>query len=202
MFVYALSDPCDPTHIRYVGWANDPEHRLCMHLCEAKTDRKTHKLDWLRSLLRRGVKPNLTILAGATNQSDVLELERQYISELRAQGHVLTNATAGGDGLLAPSEETRTKMSLKASQSLRERWKNPNYREKMSAVGKAGVVQYWTTANKEPLRVAQRDRVQKQWADPEQREKLREAARKRWADPIKRAAILEAQKRGRNVASR
>jgi hypothetical protein len=104
-----------------------------------------HRLAWLRQLAATGLVPMVKILASATRAADLIPLERQWIADLRAQGVRLTNATAGGEGMPDPSEETRIKLRArpptvtakskeKARQLMLARWADPAWRAKMAAV--------------------------------------------------------------------
>jgi hypothetical protein len=64
-FIYALEDPRDSIP-RYIGKSNDPDKRLRGHINEAarNTDKKRtdHKNNWIRSLLKDGIEPVVSIL--------------------------------------------------------------------------------------------------------------------------------------------
>lgn len=94
VFIYCLSDP--ETHeIRYVGKAIDVRARLSSHLGDKKSSHKSH---WIKSLLSRGLKPELEILESffESNDLDWQESERWWISYLRFIGCKLTNYDSGG----------------------------------------------------------------------------------------------------------
>ncbi len=99
--VYALRDPFTG-HVRYVGWSIAPLARLRRHMKEARCG-TTHKCRWLASL--PGVWPLLHILESGFG--DPAEPEIRWIAEMRKRGYDLTNATAGGDGVIDPSPELR-----------------------------------------------------------------------------------------------
>lgn len=103
-FIYGLYDPRDPWIVRYIGKTRDTDSRLKRHVDEALKypDRKTHKLDWVRSLLKSGVGPLLRIIERVTNKK-WQERERYWIKEFRKRNHPLTNGTDGGEGLSDPS---------------------------------------------------------------------------------------------------
>jgi hypothetical protein len=102
--------------IRYVGKAQDPAHRLNVHLYAAKTgksqDNRSHKYNWIRELLREDLAPELVVLESGLNDSIASERERYWIADLRQAGHRLTNHTDGGEGMLGAifSPETRAKI--------------------------------------------------------------------------------------------
>lgn len=97
-FIYALLDPLT-LEIRYVGKSNDPHERLRGHLIDSKCDRENNrKANWIRSLLRRGLKPKMEII----DEVSVLEwepAEAAYIIFYKKEGCDLLNGTPGGDGV-------------------------------------------------------------------------------------------------------
>lgn len=98
--VYALYDPAMSDHVRYVGVSSYPELRLFQHLEEALvSNAHTWKLNWIRSLQRKGRDPEIRVLCTCETRSEALIQEQHFIRELRARSHRLTNATAGGEGL-------------------------------------------------------------------------------------------------------
>ena len=107
--IYGLTDPATG-EVRYIGKSNNPEKRLKNHL---RDRRKSHRVSWLKSLTRSGLRPGLVILE-KVDDADWQEAERRWIKHFQEQGADLTNSTDGGDGLDNPSEETRKKMSEKA----------------------------------------------------------------------------------------
>ena len=54
-FIYTLSDKSG--NIRYIGKSNTPRKRLYSHIIECKTDRKSHKISWIKSLLNKNEVP-------------------------------------------------------------------------------------------------------------------------------------------------
>lgn len=56
-FIYTLKDPITD-EIRYVGKSDDPKNRLVEHLKKSKYN-KTHKNNWIISLLDKDLKPIL-----------------------------------------------------------------------------------------------------------------------------------------------
>lgn len=109
--VYTLSHPI--THeIRYVGVTHQSEAaRLNEHICHSKRD-KHHRATWIRSLVRQGLRPRLTVIERGIG-SDWVVCEQRWIAYHRSIGTRLTNATDGGEGTLGwvPSPERREKMA-------------------------------------------------------------------------------------------
>lgn len=146
LFVYGLCDP-RTNEIRYVGKvAGYLNSRLRGHIREARTtQRRNHRLNWVRSLLVLNLEPNIILLERCALASELPRVERSQIAHFRAHGDRLTNETDGGEGIPNPSEDTRRKLRarpqvgwpMKAREACRERlralWQNPEYRQKMSA---------------------------------------------------------------------
>lgn len=90
-FIYALVES-GTNNIRYVGKANDIQHRLKGHL---NTDNNTHKSNWIKSANKQ---IELFVL-DEVDISDWQFWEIYWISQCKAWGFNLTNHTTGGDGL-------------------------------------------------------------------------------------------------------
>lgn len=116
-WIYLLQDPRYhevERSIRYVGISTAPDIRYKDHLEEACSGLRTHKCNWIRSLLEVGLDPMLVLVESGQGPSWE-SCEQFYIKFYRDEvGCNLTNMTAGGDGTLGRrlSEETRLKMSL------------------------------------------------------------------------------------------
>ena len=94
-FIYTLEDPITG-EIRYVGKANSLKSRLYGHIIECnRQDRKTHKINWIKSLLEKGMRPIISILDEVPG--DEWEYwERYWIQQLNQWGTNLTNISSGG----------------------------------------------------------------------------------------------------------
>ncbi len=109
--VYGLKDPTTGV-VRYVGWTVNLKRRLRDHLKPSQLLKfNTHKVKWLRSLVTRGLIPEVQVLESGSG-SGWQESERKWISYFKAAGN-LTNHTDGGDGTPGrhPSVETRKRWS-------------------------------------------------------------------------------------------
>ncbi len=112
--VYALIDPRF-NEIRYIGiTTQSPNQRLIRHISEARHSlRRDHRVNWIKSLLDIGIKPEFKIISDTTKEN-IFKEERKQITHFRNLGYRLTNSTDGGEGVLNPSPETRAKMSYHA----------------------------------------------------------------------------------------
>lgn len=97
--VYVLEDPSGVSQTVYIGQTNDPGKRLAEHLTPSHLKSRTHKNNWIRSLLLRGVTPQFTVLETVPAGGDYDESECFHIAYFRSLGMSLCNGTDGGDGL-------------------------------------------------------------------------------------------------------
>jgi hypothetical protein len=102
-FVYALFDPADPSHVRYVGMAPSRASRPYEHAprVRAHPEDGTHLAWWIRKLQAEGREPAVMILEElpeGTDRKFLGFIESCYIKSLRQIGHRLTNANDGGWG--------------------------------------------------------------------------------------------------------
>ena len=92
--IYALREN---GFVRYVGKTrNALEWRLADHLKGAIAGGRTYKYCWIRSMLKRGLAPTITLLEVANGDGNVEE--RKWIAYFKGYGIKLTNVTDGGDG--------------------------------------------------------------------------------------------------------
>jgi len=94
--IYCLRDP-RTQEIRYIGKASDLRWRMFGHLCPSSLKTNTHKNNWIKSLLKLGLRP----LCESIFRVPVVHwevAERAAIAEAKALGFNLTNETDGGDG--------------------------------------------------------------------------------------------------------
>lgn len=105
-FMYSLIDPVTEQE-RYIGKTDTPQRRLKEHLQDR---RKTHKSNWIASLLSRGLEPAMRILEEVP-VTQWQERERYWIAYYRSLGCPLTNGSDGGDGIINPTPEDRAKRS-------------------------------------------------------------------------------------------
>lgn len=93
--IYSLSDP-RTGEIRYVGKTiKSLGKRRAQHVYSASCGGECHRDTWIRSLLKEGLKPNISLIE-LTNESEWDVRERYWIAQYRLT-HNLTNYEDGGD---------------------------------------------------------------------------------------------------------
>lgn len=105
-FIYALVDPREPEHVRYVGMtasSRDGRSRPEYHRRYASPTNRTHShlACWVRKLHRDGIAYQVVVLdrlCPGTPRELVGRREMAHIAHAKALGHCLVNATPGGDG--------------------------------------------------------------------------------------------------------
>lgn len=95
-FIYTLNDPIT-YEVRYVGKSNMPKRRYYAHMRADKTA-SSHKINWVQSLVKEGLKPDLFIVKEVPI-SEWKEWERYFIKYFKKIGNNVINHTKGGDGL-------------------------------------------------------------------------------------------------------
>lgn len=138
-FIYTLSDINGD--VRYIGKSNTPRKRLYSHIKECKTSNKSHKINWIKSLILKDELPIMEVLDEVIEEN--WEFWEQYwIEQFRQWGFNLTNISIGGtNNNYKRSIETKQKMRVsklgtklsedqkdRISQSVRQKYKdNPGY---------------------------------------------------------------------------
>lgn len=210
-YIYALHCPIAKT-VRYIGKSVNPSERFAQHLYFAKTGRSDHyAARWIRKVLAAGMSPILEVFYEVKADEDWREVERFWISEAESFGWVLTNTTAGGDGV-----EITCPIALENwKNSVRDRWQDPELRrrnsEKLIAFystpeGKANKVR--TSSAPAKVKAAREGQINN-WKDPAYREtimrlktspavvsKQAEGARHQWANPEIREKMVEGLRNG------
>lgn len=109
MSIYGLRDP-ETKEVRYIGVTKRAKQRYSQHVYRRVT---SHKGNWILSLRARGLKPEFFVIREVPfSERETAEVET--ILQYRENGARLTNATAGGRGMLNASQETREKISRKS----------------------------------------------------------------------------------------
>ena len=93
--IYILIDP-ENQQVRYVGKANNISERYKAHLNRARKH-QIHKLNWINSLRKKGLKPIIKII-DIVPINDWVFWETYWIAQFKAWGFKLINYTNGGDG--------------------------------------------------------------------------------------------------------
>ena len=93
--IYKLIDPRNNS-IRYIGLTSKTlDARLSKHLADAKTNKKTHKCNWIRSLISNDITPIIRLIEECS-ENESKEREIYWISYYGREN--LVNGTNGGDG--------------------------------------------------------------------------------------------------------
>ena len=109
MIIYVLCDP-ETCEVRYVGkTVQSLPARLRGHLAESRNGSSSHRCNWIRSLVSRGLVPVIEPICLAAG--DGSKTEQQIISLCRDLGIDLINGTIGGDGPERLLPEHRQKIS-------------------------------------------------------------------------------------------
>lgn len=124
MFIYTLTDP--RTKIaRYIGKTKDIEDRYRRHLQKSYLeggDKNTYKSNWIKSLLKIGLKPIIEIL-DVGDVDNINELEIYWIAQFRQWGFKLTNLSEGGEigvDWTGRKHKEESKMKMKMNQPTRK----------------------------------------------------------------------------------
>lgn len=107
-FIYGLVDP-RTNHVRYVGKANRPKHRLTSHLTPTQMNRSTPKINWFNELHSEGKIPDIVILEEVVYDK-WQDAEKKWIRHYRnVLGYPpLTNIGDGGEcGTASPEAVKR-----------------------------------------------------------------------------------------------
>ncbi len=114
--IYCLSDPIIG-EIRYIGKTSQTlQQRLSKHLSRFSLVPATHKNNWIKELLFKGLKPTIELL-DCVPTDDWEFWEQWYIAYFKGFGIRLTNGTNGGE--CGPSNKIND--GLSASQRYRNR---------------------------------------------------------------------------------
>ncbi len=107
-FIYLLRCP-ETNTIRYIGKANNPNKRYTEHMRKDRTA-STHKINWIQSLLNKGLKPVLEILKEVPMNE--WKMWEKYYIELYRKKFDLTNYTEGGEGSFRGNQTSFKKGSV------------------------------------------------------------------------------------------
>lgn len=144
--IYALHDPTDRSARVYVGKTLDPKGRYYAHCSPSKS--KAIRAEWIKSLLARGVKPEMVTLEVVSPDGDWQEAERFWIESLRAMGASMANHTLGGEGIpgYRHTREMRARFSAARKGQGKGVPKSPEHTAKMRAALKGRTISPATLA--------------------------------------------------------
>lgn len=84
VIIYALSD--ESGEIRYVGKTKQYlKQRLYAHIRECQSDRKSHKISWIKSLLKNDKRPIISVL-DTVEEDNWQYRKKHWIEKLRNEG--------------------------------------------------------------------------------------------------------------------
>lgn len=178
--IYGLYDPREPAVVRYIGKTEKAlVKRLSRHLSEARAGTKNFRCNWIRKLLSFGVTPEIRLLEECKVE-DWQAREKHWIALHKL---TITNGTMGGDGLSAPSDEIRKKISAAnkgrfLGKKMPER--SSEHRQALSKSLKGRQMPSLSEERKAALSEASRNRI---WTD-EQRRKVSEATKGKKKRPL------------------
>jgi len=183
IYIYALADPFTK-EIRYIGKSFRVKQRYRDHLNDQS---KTHKTNWIKSLLKRESKPALIILETLNDDSDWQTREKFWIGIAKSRKWNLVNSTDGGDGVINISGDGKRRML--------ETWTGRKHKpETLIKISKASKGRKKTEAMKKAMSEKMMGR-KIIWAD-----KLKIAIRKFDDEKIKQVLIDLKTMKGKDVA--
>ena len=111
VYIYTLSDPITNV-VKYVGKSINPKDRFRCHIKDAKLKRRNNlSCNWIKSLLKKGLEPNMDIIDEIEGEWEWLEI--YWISQFKTWGFKLKNLTNGGDYNPMSNPVSRKKLSDK-----------------------------------------------------------------------------------------
>jgi hypothetical protein len=111
--IYYLTSILDCFQPRYIGYTKDLEFRLICHINDSRYNKcRSHKTNWINSLLKKKVKPIIVCLEDHLDFSEVAELEVSYIKHF-SEWYNLTNSTSGGEKFKTYKKSVKDKISQK-----------------------------------------------------------------------------------------
>lgn len=144
MIIYALFDEATPDNIRYVGQTKlTLRQRIGNHI---KRGRKSHTVNWIRSVENQGRRVNGKVLA-IVESSQVDETEVRAIALFLSRGFDLTNATSGGEAGKVYNEKTRQQMSASAKKRCTPEWREASRLRAMGREKSPEEIERWKISN-------------------------------------------------------
>lgn len=196
--IYGLTEP-NGGELRYVGKATSGTvRRLRQHLTPSAMARGSHRANWVRSLVMRGLKPEIFVIESCATKEDLNEAERHHIAQFRSLGCRLTNASGGGE---SGGDFIRTPaMRAKVSAANKGRVHTPEARAKMSRSRKGHST---SAATRAKISAANAGKPCPKGGTsnkgyrhtPDAIAKIRAAAAKQWGAPESRLKIVLGQRK-------
>lgn len=187
IYIYGLVCPLTG-HIRYIGKSIAPEKRLSAHITGAVTRAYDHHTArWIRRLVAQGKRPSLSILQTVLPDEDWRAIERSWISRAKSLGWLLTNTTAGGEGLdyLDPEAEAKYRANHSAAM---KRWAS-------SERGRLSLQKMNSAGQTEAVKAKRVRSIREAWKDPEAKRRLANSMERVRAEPGYHAAKSEGIRR-------
>ena len=105
--IYTLSDPLT-NQVRYVGKTKCTiQKRFNHHIDKSRNKPTTHRDNWIKSLLSKGLLPIIEIV-----EDDIIDYESFWINQFICWGFNLTNMTSGGEGRSSYKMPDSTKLKI------------------------------------------------------------------------------------------
>src|ERR1035438_8104513 len=136
--IYTLKCPRTQA-VRYVGFTTrKPDIRFKAHIsrAQAQTGKRTHKDNWVLSLLSVGLLPLMDIVERGAGP-DWPEAEHRWFVHYRASGARLVNATEGGEGVPGRKATDQDRARISAQMKARMAAMTPEERRAFAARGRA-----------------------------------------------------------------
>ena len=160
--IYLLCDPIT-NEVRYVGKAINLYIRIRKHHNESRLKAKTHKNNWIKSLLTQGLKAKVLVIEECLCENSLNEAEKKWIKYYKQIGCDLTNGTEGGDG---------GKMSQEAIEKMRTSKIGKSFsKEHREAISKSHKNKILSKETREKIGIKHKNKI----VSKESREKMRTA---------------------------
>lgn len=135
--IYGLYEPeCLGGTLRYIGQSSIGLVRAYQHSNISKLQVKTHKTNWINSLIKQNLMYDVKIIVELPDFVDPQERDRilneaeiEQIAYFKAQGLNLTNSTDGGEGTRGNvlSDESKQKIAATALKTIEKNGINPSF---------------------------------------------------------------------------
>lgn len=117
--VYKLVDPDDESETpRYIGITiKSLQVRLTHHCGKNENKTRTHRTNWVKSLLECGKRPKIILIEEVVGWKNACEREIYWIQFYKDIGLKLCNGTLGGDGTLGATLTEEHKAAISKAQT-------------------------------------------------------------------------------------